>query len=277
MLQLPLLEGSRLRQFLIGESMSTLDKESESPTQMPEQSESGVKPRVLSQTQGYLQEIYKIAFLLLVLFVARSSLFGIYVIPTGSMLPTIKIDDRVFANKLAYGLMLPWTESQFFSWAKPQRGEIVLFKSPLEDNTFVKRVAGIEGDRISFLNGILSINGKPLAEVEQKDRSIMDDMGGENGSDKILFLESGLGSEPHYMLRMAEGGRTFFEKREFVVPPGKIFCLGDNRDGSNDSREWGMVEAQRVYGRASFVFFSTVRHDAFYPKFRSDRFFRALL
>src|SRR5690606_38087703 len=123
----------------------------------------------------FQSEPFKIAVMLLIIFIVRSSLIGFYVIPTGSMLPTIKLNDRVICNKLAYGLMLPWPfdERQVVSWSKPKRGDIVLFEYPAENPservTFVKRVVGIEGDTISFKNGVLVINGQPMEEVEQSD------------------------------------------------------------------------------------------------------------
>ena len=231
----------------------------------------GIKNPVLS-------EIASIAFLIAVVLVIRSSVFSIYVIPTGSMLPTIKIDDRVFANKLAYGLMLPLTETQILSWDTPKRGEIVLFKSPIEDQTFVKRIVGVGGDRVSLQNGVLTINGVVADETIQSDRSVMRDMGGEDDPDtRNLYLERALEIPEHFVLRSKLGGITFYESRTFVVPEGKIFLMGDNRDGSNDSRSWGFVNANQVYGRASFVLYSTERTSkGILPKFRTDRFFRKL-
>ena len=225
-----------------------------------------------------LSELASIGILVAIVLVIRSSVFSIYVIPTGSMLPTIKIDDRVFANKLAYGLMLPLTETQVVSWAAPQRGEIVLFRSPVEDQTFVKRIVGVGGDRIALRNGVLTINGVVADESVQVDRSVMKDMGGEDDpSSKDLLTQKLLDLPEHFIMRSRTGGVTFYESRTFVVPEGKIFLMGDNRDGSNDSRSWGFINANQVYGRASFVLYSTDRTaDGVLPKFRTDRFFRKL-
>lgn len=236
---------------------------------------------------AFAKEVYNIAILLAIVFVIRSSIVGLYVIPTGSMLPTINIDDRVIANKLSYGLMLPFMETQIVSWAEPQRGDIVLFKSPRDDNTFVKRVIGVGGDTISFQNGVLHINGTSIVEVEQTDRRPLLNMGSETGDDKVLYIESGPQLPPHYMLRSAVGGPTYFETREWTVPKGKLFVMGDNRDGSNDSRSWGndeagdessksFIDARNIYGKALIVFYSTVRTEGWLPKFRSERFFMRL-
>ena len=228
-----------------------------------------------SALNPWIREFFNLALMVAAIFLIRTSLFSPYVIPTGSMLPTIKVDDRVIANKLAYGLMIPFVNSQILSWATPQRGEIVLFQSPTDEHTFVKRVAGLAGDIITFKEGVLHINGLPTSEVVQTDRSVLEDMG-DTAIDKTLYLESGLGPKPHYMMRMNVGGTTFFESREFAVPLGHVFCLGDNRDGSNDSRFWGFVEVKKIYGKAGRVLFSTLRSEGWMPQFRSDRFFKSL-
>lgn len=235
----------------------------------------GPQPAASDGWRPWARELCMLGFILIGVYFVRTSLFSPYVIPTGSMLPTIKIDDRVMANKLAYGLMLPGFDGQVVSWATPARGDIVLFQSPVEDHTFVKRVVGIEGDRIRFKEGVLHINGTPVEETVQADRSVLDDMG-DSATDKAFYLESGVGEKPHAMLRMTAGGTTFFESREFAVPQGRVFCLGDNRDGSNDSRFWGFVEVKKIYGRATRVLYSTVRHEGWLPRFRTDRFFKPL-
>jgi signal peptidase I len=230
-----------------------------------------------------LRELYSLALIVLVIFVLRSSIFNFYVIPTGSMIPTIKINDRVFANKLSYGLMLPLAETQIFSWATPQRGDIVLFKSPQADTTFVKRVIGVQGDRISFEEGRLVINGKPVQEQERQERDILSDQAPQI-QERPLFWESGLGSRPddgHLMLRGRFSGLTYSNHSTYVVPEGHIFCMGDNRDGSSDSRVWGMVEAKKVYGKALFVLWSTKDpevdgKDSLLPSLRFERFFHSL-
>lgn len=225
-----------------------------------------------------LSELASIGILLAIVLMIRSSVFSIYVIPTGSMLPTIKIDDRVFANKLAYGLMLPLMDTQLVSWAAPKRGEIVLFRSPVEDQTFVKRIVGVAGDRIALRNGVLSINGTVAEELVQTNRAVMRDMGGEDAPEsKELYVQKLMDLPEHFILRSRSGGVSYYDSRTFVVPEGKIFLMGDNRDGSNDSRSWGFVNANQVYGRASFILYSTDRSaEGFLPRFRTDRFFRSL-
>lgn len=225
--------------------------------------------------RSLLREFRTVFFLLAFAALLRSSVFGLYVVPTGSMLPTIRIDDRVFSNKLAYGLSLPFMEKALFRWSEPQRGQIILFRSPVEGGTYVKRVAGIAGDRLTFVNGVLHVNDEPVKETPRADPGLLRDTGQPLEAGLLLFEES-LGVGKHDILRQAEDGATAQEERKFVVPEGQLFCLGDNRDGSEDSRTWGFVPVDEVYGEALFVLFSTRRSSSPLPKFRTDRFFARL-
>ncbi|MEN9529790.1 MAG: signal peptidase [Pseudomonadota bacterium] len=213
--------------------------------------------------------------------VLRSSIVNWYVIPTGSMLPTIKIRDHVLVNKLSYGLMLPFMGYQIVSWDAPKRGDIVLFDSPKDHITFVKRVVGLGGDTVTFDNGVLQINSERVKEVLQEDRGILADMGDQtpcnNGDGKNLYVEkfSDKASE-HYILRTVNGGNTNLETRTWSVPDGKLLVVGDNRDCSNDGRYWGYVDVDKIYGKAVRVFYSINTSEGRFPSFRTDRFFAKL-
>lgn len=213
--------------------------------------------------------------------VLRSSIVNWYVIPTGSMLPTIKIRDHVLVNKLSYGLMLPFMGYQIVSWDAPKRGDIVLFDSPKDHITFVKRVVGLGGDTVTFDNGVLQINSERVKEVLQEDRAILADMGDQtpcnNGDGKNLYVEkfSDKASE-HYILRTVNGGNTNLETRTWSVPEGKLLVVGDNRDCSNDGRYWGYVDVDKIYGKAVRVFYSINTSESRFPSFRTDRFFAKL-
>lgn len=227
---------------------------------------------------GWLRDVFVIIAVMVVL---RSSIVNWYVIPTGSMLPTIKIRDHVLVNKLSYGLMLPFMGTQIVTWDTPKRGDIILFDSPMDRITFVKRVIGVGGDTISFDNGVLQINSQRVSEVLQDDRTILEDMGDgsacNTGEGKSLYIEKFSVNEPgHHILRSLRGGNTNLETRSWTVPTGKLLVIGDNRDCSNDGRYWGYVDTERVFGKAVRVFYSINAGEGILPKFRTDRFFAKL-
>jgi signal peptidase I len=227
---------------------------------------------------SWLRDVIVIVAIMVVL---RSSIVNWYVIPSGSMLPTIKIRDHVLVNKLSYGLMLPFMGTQILSWGTPNRGDIVLFDSPMEHITFVKRVIGVAGDNVSFENGVLQINSQRVNESLQDDRKILEDMGDgsacNTGEGKNLYVEKLADSEQtHFILRSARGGNTNLETRSWSVPSGKLLVMGDNRDCSNDGRYWGYVDTDKIYGRAVRVFYSINLGDGILPRFRTDRFFAKL-
>lgn len=223
-------------------------------------------------------ELKSISLIILVVFVFRSCFINWYVVPSGSLLPTIKLGDHVVVNKLSYGFMLPFMETQIFSWAHPQRGDIVVFRGPESANevNLIKRVVGLPGDRVSFTNGILTVNGVLAQEKLITDRSPLELAGGnEVVEDKDLFLESGFSKEPHYILRKKWGGRTEVDTKTYVVPEHKLLLVGDNRDNSTDGRYWGFMDENRLYGRAFMISYSTYEDpNSWWPfKFRTDRWF----
>jgi len=241
----------------------------------------------------------ELLIVLIIMVTVRSSLANWYLVPSGSMMPTIKIGDHVFCNKLAYGLMLPFMEKQVISWAQPARGDIVPFRYPKGTDTYIKRVVGVSGDVITFHQGVLTVNGKTLKEEEVRDRHVLDDMG-ESAADKTLYREYGPGDKPHYVLRYtleqaldrmvmrrSIGGHPSSTNPAYYttqgdteirrVPPDHILVVGDNRDSSNDGRFWGFVEAKRVYCKASHILYSTVSDkNSWVPSFRWDRTFATL-
>lgn len=243
--------------------------------------------RIIKRAKTILAAFRDVVVIVAFMVVLRSSIVNWYVIPTGSMLPTIKLKDHVLVNKLSYGLMLPFSGTQIVSWDEPKRGDIVLFESPMERSmnetsvTFVKRVIGVGGDTIAFEDGVLSINGQLVREDVQEDRSILADMGDQTpcntGDGKNLFIEKFAdNSAGHYILRNSRGGYTNNETKVWVVPSGQLLVVGDNRDCSNDGRFWGFVEVKKVYGKAVRVFYSIDSSAGGFPAFRSDRFFSKL-
>lgn len=192
----------------------------------------------------------------------RWAFFEPYVIPSGSMIPTLLIHDHILVNKLSYGLRFPFTSAWIVRFSPPRRGDIVVFKSVDDSGIFlVKRVIGLPGDEIRVVGaGQLVINGNPvprqkLSNVEAEAR--IHDWPKES-RDEFLerneFFDENLGGLHHIALRAAGSGEL--EQGPYKVGPSELFMMGDNRDNSSDSRVWGPLPIDRVLGRASLIWMS---------------------
>jgi signal peptidase I len=207
----------------------------------------------------------------LVLFSVRSSLADWNDVPSGSMNPTIIEGDRIFVNKLAYDLKVPFTTWHLAQWSNPQRGDIVVFYSPYDGTRLVKRVIGLPGDTIELRNEQLIINGKPVSYAPLgAEISIQLPLGEQQRS---LFATENLPGRSHAVMAMpgVPAKRSFGPVH---VPAGSYFMMGDNRDDSFDSRYYGVVTRDRIVGKARDVVFSINKKDYWLP--RSQRFFRSL-
>lgn len=192
-----------------------------------------------------------------------------YVIPSGSMLPTLLINDHIFVNKIVYGLRVPFTEEWLVEFKDPERGAVVVFKYPEDINQFyIKRVIGLPGDRVYYENGNLYINEELVEKkVPQETRSELHwlrdvDFPGEQsmgGLSNYVHWEELLGEHPHSIL-LRKGDRSEMAFGPYTVPPGHYFVMGDNRDNSQDSRAWSkgktFVPRDYLVGRAMFVWLS---------------------
>jgi signal peptidase I len=193
------------------------------------------------------------AFLTLVLFAARSSLADWNDVPTGSMNPTILEGDRIFVNKLAYDLKVPFTTWRVARWSDPVPGEVVIFYSPVDGERMVKRVAGGPGDTVQMIDDRLIVNGKPV-QYGPADPDAVADFPATRRTGHEFETES-LAGHPHPVMQTPAlpARRTF---GPITVPPDKYLLLGDNRDNSYDSRYWGFVDRGQIVGRAAGVVYS---------------------
>lgn len=167
--------------------------------------------------------------LVLALFI-RTFVVQAFKIPSGSMLPTLKIGDHLLVNKFIYGVKMPFTGTVLIPIKKPQTNDIIVFKFPKNPKLdYIKRVIGIPGDTIESRDKVLYINGKRF-----------EDKHGVHASNTIL--------DP------ATSPRDTFGP--VVVPEGKVFVMGDNRDNSYDSRFWGFVDYNAILGKALIIYWS---------------------
>ncbi|MFT5083765.1 MAG: signal peptidase I [Lentisphaeria bacterium] len=190
--------------------------------------------------------------------VFRSALADWNEVPTGSMKPTIVEGDRIWVNKLAYDLRIPFTHFSLLKRGDPKRGDIVVFDSEVSDKRLVKRVVGIPGDTIRLEDNVLYINGFAL---DYQEISVSD-----SSTDKREDL---LGVK--YVVRVDNSSSQLSSFSAVVVPVDHYLAMGDNRDNSADSRVIGFVPRNEIIGRTKSVVLS-FNYDNYYIP-RSDRFF----
>jgi signal peptidase I len=198
-----------------------------------------------------------------VVFVLRSFLFEPFKIPSGSMIPTLLVGDLILVNKFHYGVRLPVVNTKVLSNNEPQRGDVMVFRYPPQPSLdYIKRVVGVPGDEVAYLNKQLTVNGQPVPKVAQPDFFDPDSMrygkqfqetqngktyGTLNDNDRPAFVPGA-------------SDFTFKDQCNYTVegvvckvPAGHYFMMGDNRDNSLDSRYWGFVPEANIVGKAFFV------------------------
>ena len=221
--------------------------------------------RILAANKSLL-----VFFALMMVF--RSALADWMLVPTGSMNPTIVEGDRILVNKVAFGLRIPFTNVRLTQGGDPQRGDIVVFASPKDGTTLVKRVIGLPGDTIAMRDEQLVVNGKPVSY----DRVSNDVADLPDATQKIhheFFVEDlAERSHPIMVLPDRPAARNF---GPITVPDGQYLMLGDNRDNSEDSRYIGFAARDSIVGRAFAVAYSLDRDHWYRPRF--DRTFSPLL
>jgi signal peptidase I len=192
-------------------------------------------------------------------------------VPTGSMIPTILEGDRIFVNKLAYDLKVPYTTWHLAKWDDPKRGEIVVFFSPKDGKRLVKRVIGLPGDQVAMVKERLFINGQAV-EYEQLSQEAIRQFAFEQQGQYVFFNEY-LADRIHpvMIIPAIPALRTF---GPVVVPDGHYFLMGDNRDNSADSRYFGFVERRRIVGQATNVVLSLNYKRYYLPRW--NRFWHPL-
>ncbi len=200
---------------------------------------------------------------IVVVFLLRSFLFEPFKIPSGSMIPTLLVNDLILVNKFHYGVRLPVINTKIFDNHSPQRGDVMVFRYPPKPSLdYIKRVVGIPGDEVAYLNKRLTINGKPLPKTP------LPDFFDEDALRYAKQFQETNGDRTYRLLNDDErpafiAGADNFPFRENCryssegvvckVPEGQYFMMGDNRDNSLDSRYWGFVPEKNIVGKAFFV------------------------
>lgn len=239
-------------------------------------------PEHLTAKPGFFSfdNLRSLGVLLVVILALRWSIASPYHVPTASMEPTIKVGDRLLAFKLAYNFKVPFTEITLGHWGTPERGDIIVFKYPRDpDVDYVKRVVAVGGDEVKIVDDILYVNNEPQPRTGViEDRAVLDDIDDQKDI-KLLYKENLFGNE-HFVMQNVAQARHFNHSNwpspamsPYKVPEGSVFCIGDNRDNSTDSRVWGQVPLDYVRGKALFVIWSVYTpRDATLPVFRFSRF-----
>ena len=210
---------------------------------------------------------------ILVVFVLRSFLFEPFKIPSGSMIPTLWVGDLILVNKFHYGVRLPVLNTKVTTGEPVRRGDVMVFRYPPKPSLdYIKRVVGVPGDEVSYLNKQLTINGQPVPKASLPDFFEEDSLSyikqfqetfpvgasaSEMASSKTVRLLNNA-ERPAFIA----GTEDFPFKNQCSysvegvvckVPPGHFFMMGDNRDNSLDSRYWGFVPEANIVGKAILV------------------------
>ena len=190
----------------------------------------------------------------LIVLIVRSFIFEPFVVPTGSLEPTVLPGDFLVVNQFSYGLRLPVINTKILSISKPKTGDIAVFHHPaVPGKDLVKRVIGVPGDHIIYKNRVLFINGKEMKQTFLKEGLDIEapEYGGNTPAN---FMEENLNGIKHQILLFKKDGKI--TDLDFIIPEGYYFMMGDNRDNSADSRIWGLMPESALIGKAEFIFFS---------------------
>ena len=228
-----------------------------------------------AKAEGGLGEVIKIfvsAFF--IAFLIRSFAYEPFSIPSGSMEPTLQIGDTLFVSKFAYGYgpySIPFVKLPFDGriWTEEaKRGDIIVFKLPTDTSTdYIKRIVGIPGDTIQVREGVLYVNDEAVPRDFQGD--VLEFFSGIR-IPRQLFIENLPGAKP-YAIHEQGPGEPLDNTRSFKVPADHYFVMGDNRDGSQDSRVFskvGYIPAENIVGRAERIFYSVKPGEAWWQFWR---------
>jgi signal peptidase I len=192
------------------------------------------RSRSRSRRRSLLREFVGVFVAMAVVLVARQSFADHYVVPTGSMEPTVQVSDHVLVEKAAYGLQFPLVGGYVATFDGPARGDVVVLTSPVDGTTLLKRVVALPGDSVAVRGGELALGGRPVPVHTDGEATYED-----------------LGAAPHRVILDGGGGPDF---GPVTVPAGEYLVMGDHRGDSFDGRMFGFVPRSAIFGRAVGVF-----------------------
>lgn len=204
----------------------------------------------------------------------RYFILAAYRVPTSSMAPTLRPGDFIFSSQMSYGVRIPGSQSKLMA-ELPARGDVVIFRHPGKSGTtYVKRVIALPGDRIEIKEGRLILNDQALAYTPVDAKFLADFPGMQFHQ---VFEESYEG-KGRLVMYSSEGLSASMAPR--VIGEGEVFVMGDNRDASDDSRDWGPIPAAEVEGKATCIWLSldwqSLWLDSRMPQVRWNRIFTCL-
>lgn len=206
------------------------------------------QPRPLTMREKATEWLKSLIVIVGLFLLIRTLLVQTFVITSGSMENTLLVGDFLMISKAAYGAVIPGTETRLPGYTEPKRGDVIVFRADHEpDLDLVKRLIGLPGDTVAMRDGVLYLNGEPQQEVYVKTAPGAQDV----ESSWFRWQRNHLAADTGSRYRP-----TLHNWGPVVVPEGRYFVLGDNREQSLDSRFWGFVEAAKVKGRAEFLYWS---------------------
>ena len=221
-----------------------------------------------SRSAAAWENVKSLGGALLIFLFIRTFFLEAFRIPSGSMIPALLVGDWLFVNKLVYGPHVPFTDINLPGYAEPKRGEVVVFKSPVQIDqpedptpTLVKRLVGMPGDTLHMRDALLHVNGIP----QRQGYAAANNPVGDPNEVSPLF-----DWQHRYELKQSRFGSappqpTHDNWGPLVIPPGHYFMMGDNRYNSKDSRYWGIVPRENIRGRPMFVYYSWNADDSDRP------------
>ncbi len=233
------------------------------------------------------KDIGLITLIIFTFLIFRSVLFEPYRIPSGSMLPTLKIGDFILVKKYSYGFKVPFSDLAIFDLnlnpiylfgkKNPERGDVVVFKFPNDTSiNYIKRIVGVPGDVLEIKEKIVYINDKAVKVEEVDGSEYLKDMDERYKGNNLKFFKTKVDKHDFVIQQDVDNIYTSHLDKT-IIPKGKFFVMGDNRDYSSDSRFWGFVPHEYIRGEAILVWFSvSMPNQNTQPNIRTERILKSI-